>query len=230
MHTFTALLHRVQGAGRRILQAATFRPDQHDKAQAHARAFSHSPTQRRHPERPCYVGQKSWAEVMAELAQSEHETEGSDLSKIDASKAVIASRIPLMLTVLRLLCQGSPAASAALLSRATPCAQGLSQIPQLLSLSQAMCALQTVRNSGDEWAVNSLPRAPVFNIPVSRSTYSTASLAEAPAIYRVSVVTGDVRGAGTSAPALVRLVGDSSESEDFLIGNDQVKGFHRLCV
>lgn len=50
----------------------------------------------------------------------------------------------------------------------------------------------------------------------------------APSQYRIEVVTGDVRGAGTHAPAIVTLFGESGHSSDFVIGNDQDEnGFER---
>lgn len=58
------------------------------------------------------------------------------------------------------------------------------------------------------------------------------ALAEAPVAeasrYRIEVVTGDVRGAGTQAPAIVTLHGESGHSSDFVIGNEQDEnGFER---
>lgn len=50
----------------------------------------------------------------------------------------------------------------------------------------------------------------------------------APSRYRIEVVTGDVRGAGTQAPAIVTLHGESGHSSDFVIGNEQDEtGFER---
>ena len=50
----------------------------------------------------------------------------------------------------------------------------------------------------------------------------------APSRYRIQVVTGDVRGAGTQAPAIVTLHGESGHSSDFVIGNEQDEnGFER---
>lgn len=50
----------------------------------------------------------------------------------------------------------------------------------------------------------------------------------APARYRIEVVTGDVRGAGTQAPAIVTLCGVSGHSTEFVIGNEQDEsGFER---
>ena len=49
--------------------------------------------------------------------------------------------------------------------------------------------------------------------------------------YRIQVVTGDVRGAGTQAPALVTLYGESGQSQDIDIGNDQEdSGFERGSI
>ena len=42
------------------------------------------------------------------------------------------------------------------------------------------------------------------------------------------VVTGDVRGAGTQAPAIVTLYGESGGSSDYVVGNEQDEnGFER---
>ena len=50
----------------------------------------------------------------------------------------------------------------------------------------------------------------------------------APSLYRIVVVTGDVRGAGTKAPAIVTLHGEAGHSSDFFIGNEQDEnGFER---
>ena len=49
-----------------------------------------------------------------------------------------------------------------------------------------------------------------------------------PSVYRIEVVTGDVRGAGTQAPAIVTLYGESGKSSDYLVGNEQDEnGFER---
>lgn len=48
-----------------------------------------------------------------------------------------------------------------------------------------------------------------------------------PSRYRIEVVTGDVRGAGTHAPAIVTLHGESGDSSDFVIGNEEENGFER---
>ena len=45
--------------------------------------------------------------------------------------------------------------------------------------------------------------------------------------YRIEVVTGDVRGAGTHAPAIVTLHGESGDSSDFVVGNEEENGFER---
>ncbi|GAB4818699.1 hypothetical protein N2152v2_005745 [Parachlorella kessleri] len=42
-----------------------------------------------------------------------------------------------------------------------------------------------------------------------------------PAEYRVVVVTGDVRGAGSSAPAVIVLIGEDGESEPYMIGGGE---------
>ncbi|PSC69732.1 putative phosphatase 2C 55 isoform A [Micractinium conductrix] len=48
------------------------------------------------------------------------------------------------------------------------------------------------------------------------------------AVYQVVVVTGDVRGAGSAAPAVVTLVGSEGESEPYLIGDTgEDRGFER---
>ena len=50
----------------------------------------------------------------------------------------------------------------------------------------------------------------------------------APSVYRIEVVTGDVRGAGTQAPAIVTLYGESGGSSDYVVGNEQDEnGFER---
>ncbi|KAK9806298.1 hypothetical protein WJX72_009199 [[Myrmecia] bisecta] len=47
-------------------------------------------------------------------------------------------------------------------------------------------------------------------------------------LYRVDIVTGDVRGAGTTAPAVIRLIGEEGQSEEYVLGNDQdAYGFER---
>lgn len=45
--------------------------------------------------------------------------------------------------------------------------------------------------------------------------------------YRVSVITGNVRGAGTSAAAYIQLIGTYGESDKVLIGNSEDEGFQR---
>ena len=59
--------------------------------------------------------------------------------------------------------------------------------------------------------------------------------AEAPepalSLYRVQVVTGDVRGAGTQAPAVITIYGESGQSRDIDIGHDQDEsGFERGSI
>lgn len=50
----------------------------------------------------------------------------------------------------------------------------------------------------------------------------------APSRYRIQVVTGDVRGAGTQAPAIITLYGESGGSSDYIVGNEQDEsGFER---
>ena len=50
----------------------------------------------------------------------------------------------------------------------------------------------------------------------------------APTVYRIEVVTGDVRGAGTQAPAIVTLYGESGSSSDYIVGNETDEtGFER---
>ena len=60
------------------------------------------------------------------------------------------------------------------------------------------------------------------------------ALAESPAaeaassVYRIQVVTGDVRGAGTQASAILTLYGESGNSSDYVVGNEQDEnGFER---
>lgn len=49
-----------------------------------------------------------------------------------------------------------------------------------------------------------------------------------PALYRIDVFTGDVRGAGTEVPAVVKLIGSDGVSEDFVLGNENDEfGFER---
>ena len=43
----------------------------------------------------------------------------------------------------------------------------------------------------------------------------------ASSVYRIQVVTGDVRGAGTQAPAVLTLYGESGNSCDYIVGNEQ---------
>lgn len=45
--------------------------------------------------------------------------------------------------------------------------------------------------------------------------------------YRVSVVTGNVRGAGTSAAAYIQLIGTHGESDKVIIGNSDEEGLQR---
>eukprot|EP00882_Tetradesmus_deserticola_P021596 GHRQ01023378.1.p1 GENE.GHRQ01023378.1~~GHRQ01023378.1.p1 ORF type:complete len:312 (+),score=125.34 GHRQ01023378.1:366-1301(+) len=45
--------------------------------------------------------------------------------------------------------------------------------------------------------------------------------------YRVSVVTGNLRGAGTGSAAYVQLIGSYGESDKFLIGNSEDEGLER---
>lgn len=49
----------------------------------------------------------------------------------------------------------------------------------------------------------------------------------APSRYRIEIVTGDVRGAGTQAPAIVTLHGESGDSSEFVVGNEEENGFER---
>lgn len=47
-------------------------------------------------------------------------------------------------------------------------------------------------------------------------------------LYRIQVVTGDVRGAGTQAPAVITIYGESGQSQDINIGHDNdEQGFER---
>ena len=56
----------------------------------------------------------------------------------------------------------------------------------------------------------------------------TSAPEPAPSVYRIEVVTGDVRGAGTQAPAIVTLYGESGGSSDYVVGNEQDEnGFER---
>ncbi|KAK9827711.1 hypothetical protein WJX81_003442 [Elliptochloris bilobata] len=51
---------------------------------------------------------------------------------------------------------------------------------------------------------------------------------EQQAVYIVDIITGDVRGAGTEAPAIIRLIGSEGQSEEYVLGNDQDEyGFER---
>ena len=50
-------------------------------------------------------------------------------------------------------------------------------------------------------------------------------------LYRIQVITGDVRGAGTQAPAVITIYGDSGQSQDIDIGHelDEI-GFERGSI
>ncbi|KAL4854234.1 putative protein phosphatase 2C 55 [Chlorella vulgaris] len=57
---------------------------------------------------------------------------------------------------------------------------------------------------------------------------SAAAAQPGTALYQIVVVTGDVRGAGSPAPAVVTLVGTEGESEQYLIGDSgEDRGFER---
>lgn len=45
--------------------------------------------------------------------------------------------------------------------------------------------------------------------------------------YRVRVITGNVRGAGTSSAAYIQLIGTHGESDKVVIGNSEEEGFQR---
>ncbi|BDA46553.1 Protein phosphatase PTC7 homolog fig at C-terminar half [Coccomyxa sp. Obi] len=76
----------------------------------------------------------------------------------------------------------------------------------LISLSQFSASAQLVCPSGST-AAEPLPHA---------------------AVYKVDIITGTVRGAGTHAPAVVQLVGAEGVSAEYVLGNDQDEyGFER---
>lgn len=67
-----------------------------------------------------------------------------------------------------------------------------------------------------------------FSFAAQAQALETAALEPASSVYRIEVVTGDVRGAGTQAPAVVTLYGESGGSSDYVVGNEQDEnGFER---
>ena len=68
-----------------------------------------------------------------------------------------------------------------------------------------------------------------FSFAAQAQALAEAALPEpAPSVYRIVVVTGDVRGAGTQAPAIVTLHGESGGSSDYVVGDEQDEnGFER---
>ena len=86
----------------------------------------------------------------------------------------------------------------------------------VLPWSQALKANRTSLNSQTSFAAQ------------AQALVDQAASEPAPTTYRIEVVTGDVRGAGTQAPAIVTLYGESGNSADYIVGNETDEtGFER---
>lgn len=115
--------------------------------------------------------------------------------------------------------------------------------PRTAALPSLLCHTDFTRHQGYQQSQAVLARAPVVpdtqrvceqHLGFAAQVHALAgAAAPEPALplYRVQVVTGDVRGAGTQAPAVITIYGESGQSQDIDIGHDQdEQGFERGSI
>lgn len=133
-------------------------------------------------------------------------------------------------TCLRALAAAQPAGSTTALAECAPSTSHAIRQQQWrgsVSSSHSSCSVASVVGGGSGSSGPLVPGSALWH-----SEVGTAAAAAAPpprqAVYQVVVVTGDVRGAGSPAPAVVKLVGTEGESEPYLIGDGtEISGFER---
>ncbi|EFN56908.1 hypothetical protein CHLNCDRAFT_144585 [Chlorella variabilis] len=121
----------------------------------------------------------------------------------------------------------------------TACVQGVTGLQQGVTSSARPASLSSLVEAAAStsysppqpgWARRGGGGAAAACSRAQLSGAAAVAAAEAPhqALYQVVIMTGDVRGAGSPAPAVITLVGTEGESEQYLIGDSgDDRGFER---